>query len=190
MYPAPASTSLSEGCVRFAARFLWFALGGAWTACLWLAGAAIFGRVPGGEPLSRAAIEMAGLSICPFGRDAVHIHDLGGEDAPTTPARRRLGLALGVVWMLTFGMLLSATYLVLGALCSLTVRGLPLGRQCFKLAAIAPWPVGQRVISTDFATVPRQQAAVERFARARLRQSGRDAGRPARQPSLGSGETG
>ena len=76
-----------------------------------------------------------------------------------------------------------AAYLVLGVLCCLTVRGVPLGRQCFKLAGIAPWPAGQRVISTDLATVPRQQAAVERFARARLRQSGRDADRAARRPS-------
>ena len=174
--------------MRFAARLMWFALGGGWTACLWLVGAAIFGRVPGGEPLSRAAIEMAGLSISPFGRDAVHIRDLGGQDAPTTPARRVLGLALGTLWMLTFGMLLSAAYLVLGALCCLTVRGVPLGRQCFKLAGIAPWPAGQRVISTDLATVPRQQAAVERFARARLRQSSRDADRAGRRPSASSGE--
>ena len=56
-------------------------------------------------------------------------------------------------------------------------------REGEKLAGIAPWPAGQRVISTDLATVPRQQAAVERFARARLRQSGRDADRAARRPS-------
>lgn len=161
--------------MRFAGRFVWFALGGGWTACLWLIGAAIFGRIPGGEPLARAAVEMAGLGISPFGRDAVHVHDLGGQDpAPTTAAARALGLALNIAWMLTFGLLLSAAYLVLGALCALAARGRPLGRLCFKLAGISLWPVGQRVISTDLATVPCQQAAVERFARARLRQSGRD----------------
>lgn len=161
--------------MRFAGRFMWFALGGGWTACLWLLGAAIFGRIPGGEPLSRAAIEMAGLSISPFGRDAVHIRELGGQEAaPTTTAARILRPALSLLWTSTFGLLLCAAYLILGALCGLTVRGLPLGRQCFKLAGISLWPVGQRVISTDLATVPCQQAAVERFARARLRQSGRD----------------
>ncbi|MCM5557312.1 YccF domain-containing protein [Pleomorphomonas sp. JP5] len=163
--------------MRFAGRFMWFALGGVWTAGVWLVGAAIFGRIPGGEPLSRAAVEMAGLGISPFGRDAVHIRELGGQDpAPTTTAARVLGPILNVMWMLTFGLILCAAYLILGALCCLTVRGLSLGRQCFKLAGISLWPAGQRVISTDLATVPRQQAAVERFARARLRQSSRDDG--------------
>lgn len=160
--------------VHFAGSVIWFALGGGWTALFWLIGAAIFGRVTCGQPLARAAVEMAGLSISPSGRDAVHVRDLGGQDpAPTTATAGVLGFVLSVLWMLTFGLLLAAAYLILGLLCCLTVRGLPLGRRCLRLAGLALWPVGQRVISTDLGSVPRQQAAVERFARTRLQQSNR-----------------
>lgn len=158
--------------MHFAGRFVWFALGGGWTALLWLIGAGIAYLIVGGQPLARAAVEMAGLSMSPFGREAVHLRELGGQDpAPTTTAARLIGPALNVAWMLTFGLMLCAAYLILGVLCCLTVRAIPLGRQCFRLAGLSLWPVGQRVISTDLATVPRQQAAVERFARARLYQS-------------------
>ena len=161
--------------VHFAGSLIWFAIGGGWTALFWLTGAAIFTRIAGGEPLARAAIEMAGFSMSPFGRDAVHIRELGGEDpAPATVAAGPIGLGLNLLWMLTFGLLLALAYLILAALCCLTVRGASLGRQCFKLAGLSLWPIGRRVISTDLATVPRQQAAVERFARARLQQSSRD----------------
>ncbi|MBS1164805.1 MAG: putative rane protein [Proteobacteria bacterium] len=154
--------------MHFAGSVIWFVLGGGWTALLWLVGAAIFSLTAVGRPLTRAAVEMAGLSISPQGRDAVHIRDLGGQDpVPTTALARILGLAACTLWMLTFGLVLSAAYLALGVLCCLTVRGLPLGRKCFKLAALSLWPVGRRVVATDLATVPRQQAAVERFARHR-----------------------
>lgn len=158
--------------VHFAGGIIWFALGGGWTALVWLIGAAVFGRIAGGQPLARAAIELAGFSISPSGRTAVHIGELGGQDpAPSTAAAGVAGFAFNVLWMLTFGLLLSFAYLVLGFLCGLTVRGLSLGRQCFRLARISLWPVGQRIISTDLTTISCQQAAVERFARAHLRQS-------------------
>ena len=158
--------------MHFAGSIIWFVLGGGWTALFWLVGAAVFSLIATGRPLSRAAIEMAGLSLSPFGRDAVHIRDLGGQDpARTTTCAGICGLSLNLLWMLTFGLWLCAAYLILGVLCCLTVRGIPLGGKCFRLAALSLWPVGRRVVSTDLATVPRQQAAVERFARVRLRQS-------------------
>lgn len=161
--------------MHLAGGFVWFAVGGGWTALVWLIGAAVFAPIIGGKPLSRAAVEMAGFSMSPFGRDAVHIRTLGGQDpAPATTAAGPVGFGLNLLWMLTFGLLLAIAYLILGALCCLTVRGACLGCQCFRLAGLSLWPVGRRVISTDLATVPRQQAAVERFARARLQQSNRD----------------
>lgn len=159
-------------CVHFAGCLLWCALGGGWTALFWLIGAAVFSLTTFGRPLARAAIEMAGLSLSPFGRDAVHIRDLGGQDpVSTTVTVRILGFLLSLLWMLTFGLLLCAAYLVLGVFCCLTVRGRSLGLQCFRMASLSLWPVGRRVISTDLATVPCQQAAVERFARVQRRRA-------------------
>lgn len=160
--------------MHFAGCLLWCALGGGWVALFWLIGAAIFSLTTFGRPLARAAIEMAGLSLSPFGRDAIHIRDLGGQDpAPSTTTAGVIGFLVNLLWALTFGLVLSTAYLILAAFCCPTARGRSLGRQCFKMAALSLWPVGRRVVSTDLATVPCQQAAVERFARGRLRQANR-----------------
>ncbi|WP_370677765.1 YccF domain-containing protein [Pleomorphomonas sp. PLEO] len=172
--------------MHFAGCLLWCALGGGWTALFWLIGAAVFSLTTFGRPLARAAIEMAGLSLSPFGRDAVHIRDLGGQDpVPTTAIASVLGFFLNPLWMLTFGLPLCAAYLVIGIFCYLTVRGRSLGLQCFRMAYLSLWPVGRRVISTDLATVPCQQAAVERFARVQLRKASQNerTDRPTSAPS-------
>ncbi len=141
--------------MHFAGGLLWCALGGGWIALFWLIGAAVFSFTAFGRPLTRAAIEMAGLSLSPFGRDAVHIRDLGGQDpAPSTPTAGVLGFLANLLWALSFGLVLSAAYLILAAFCCLTVRGRSLALQCARMAFLSLWPVGRRVISTDLATVP------------------------------------
>lgn len=144
-------------------------------ALFWLIGAAVFSLTALGRPLSRAAIEMAGLSLSPFGRDAVHIRELGGQDpAPSTAAAGPFGLLFNLLWMFTFGLLLFTAYVILGAACCLTVRGHTLGLQCFRLAAVSLWPIGRRVVSTDIANVTQQRkTVVERFAHVQLRETSR-----------------
>lgn len=158
--------------MHFAGCLLWCALGGGWVALFWLIGAAVFSLTTFGRPLARAAIEMAGLSLSPFGRDAVHINDLGGQDpAPSTTTAGVIGFLVNLLWALTFGPVLCIANLILGAFCCLTARGRSLGLQCLRMAALSLWPVGRRVVSTDLATVPCQQAAVERFARIQRRKA-------------------
>lgn len=70
--------------MRFAGNVIWFLLGGAVTALLWLIGAVVFAITIIGLPLTRSAIEMAKLSAFPFGKDVVHIRELDGRDDPTT----------------------------------------------------------------------------------------------------------
>jgi hypothetical protein len=50
--------------------------------------------------------------------------------------------------------LLCAAHLLLGVLCCLTVRGIPLGLKCFRLSVLSLWPVGRRVVSTDLVIAP------------------------------------
>ena len=81
--------------MRFAGNVIWFIFGGAYTALLWLLGAAIFALSIVGLPLTRAAIEMAKLSAFPFGKDVVHVRELDGKGlTPTTAGHRHRRLHL------------------------------------------------------------------------------------------------
>lgn len=154
--------------MRFAGNVIWFIFGGAYTALLWLLGAAIFALSIVGLPLTRAAIEMAKLSAFPFGKDVVHVRELDGKGlTPTTAVTGTVGFVFNVLWMLTFGLALCLSYLVLGIIYCITIIGIPFGIQCFKLAGISLWPVGRRVVSIELADTARRHAAETAFARRR-----------------------
>jgi len=154
--------------MRFAGNVIWFVFGGAFTALLWLLGAALFALSIVGLPLTRAAIEMAKMSAFPFGKDVVHIRELDGKGVtPVTAVTGTIGFIFNVLWLVTFGLALCVSYLVLGVVYCITIIGIPFGLQCFKLAGISLWPVGRRVVSIELADIARQRAAEERYARHR-----------------------
>ena len=49
------------------------------------------------------------------------------------------------VWLLTVGFSVATFNVLLGTLLCLTGIGIPAGRQCFKYARLAVWPIGTRV---------------------------------------------
>lgn len=50
-----------------------------------------------------------------------------------------------ILWFLFGGLAGAAAYFVLGILYCITIIGIPIGRQCFKLADLALWPFGKRI---------------------------------------------
>ena len=46
------------------------------------------------------------------------------------------------VWLLTIGFYVTVFNILLGILLSLTVIGIPAGKQCFKYARLSVWPFG------------------------------------------------
>lgn len=154
--------------MRLAGNVIWFVFGGAFTALLWLLGAAVFALSIVGLPLTRAAIEMAKLSAFPFGKDVVHVRDLDGKGlTATTAVTGTVGFVFNVLWLVTFGLALCLSYLMLGIVYCVTIIGIPFGLQCFKLAGISLWPIGRRVVSIELADVARRHAAETSFARHR-----------------------
>ncbi len=154
--------------MRFAGNVIWFVLGGALTALLWLIGAALFAITIVGLPLARAAIEMAKLSAFPFGKDVVHVRELDGRTVSAiTATTGTIGFVVNVLWALTFGWVLFLIYLVAGVINCLTIIGIPFGLQSFKLAGISFWPVGRRVVSKELANVARTQNAMNQLANMR-----------------------
>ena len=57
-----------------------------------------------------------------------------------------LRLIGNIIWFLFGGLLLALGWIVAGILCCITIIGIPVGLQAFKLAGLALWPFGREVI--------------------------------------------
>lgn len=145
--------------LRFVGNVIWFILGGAIAALLWLLGSLIFALTIVGLPLSRAAFEMAKLSAAPFGKDVVHVRELDGRADALTAATGIIGFIFNVVWALTFGWMLFVVHVTAGILNCLTIIGIPFGLMSFKLAGISIWPIGRRVVTNELAHAARSYNA-------------------------------
>ncbi|MDO8882487.1 MAG: YccF family protein [Pseudotabrizicola sp.] len=154
--------------MRFAGNVIWFVLGGAITALFWLIGAAVFALSIVGLPLTRAALEMARLSAWPFGKEVVHVRELDAKGVTAmTATTGTVGFVFNLIWLFTFGWILFLSYLVAGVLNCLTIIGIPLGLQAFKLAGISLWPVGRRVVTVEMADLVRKDSAKRKLDRIR-----------------------
>ncbi len=58
-----------------------------------------------------------------------------------------------LLWFIFTGLVSAISWSVIGLLWCVTIVGIPFGRQCFKLAGVAIWPMGKEV-STDFEAHP------------------------------------
>lgn len=152
--------------MRFAGNVIWFVFGGAITALIWLIGAAVFAISIIGLPLSRSAIEIAKMSAFPFGKDVVHVRELDNKQlSATTAVTGTVGFIFNVLWALTFGWVLFLAHIIAGIVACLTIIGIPFGIQSFKLAGIAFWPAGRRVVSKELARAARERNAALALAR-------------------------
>ena len=154
--------------MRFAGNVIWFVFGGAVIAVIWLIGAVLFAISIIGLPITRAAIEMAKLSAFPFGNDVVHVRELDAKGVTaTTAVTGTVGFIANVIWACTFGWVLFFSYLIAGVINCITLIGIPLGLQSFKLAGISFWPVGRRVVPVELADLARQENAKVKLAKMR-----------------------
>ena len=154
--------------MRFVGNTIWFVLVGWLTSAIWLIGAFIFAISIVGLPFSRAALELAKLSAFPFGKDVVYVRDLD-QIEPTTHRLLigTVGTVMNFLWLFTFGIVLFCVYLIIGLSFWITIVGIPLGLQAFKLAALALFPIGRRVVSIETANIIRGEKASLELNRAR-----------------------
>ena len=103
----------------------------------WLFWALILAITIIGLPFARQCLKLANFSLWPFGRTAV--------DDPTAT---RLGIVGAILWLIP-GLIMAIGYVVSGALLCLTIIGIPVGIQSFKLAALALAPFGKKIVDLD-----------------------------------------
>lgn len=114
-------------------NIIWVILGGWISALEWLFAGLICCLTVVGIPFGLQCFKMAGLTLAPFGKEIVH----GGGAAP----------AVGnVIWCLTIGWVLALSYVILGVGYCVTIIGIPVGLQAFKMASLSFAPFGAEVV--------------------------------------------
>ncbi len=85
------------------------------------------------------------MSLMPFGRDVVSHSELTGKSNMGWGTFR---FVANLIW-LPFGAMLAISHVIHGCLMFITIIGIPLALQDFKLAGISLFPVGKRVVTVE-----------------------------------------
>ncbi|GHD93133.1 MULTISPECIES: YccF domain-containing protein [Pseudocitrobacter] len=112
-------------------------------------------------PLTRSCWEITKLSLIPYGNEAVHVDELDPQSKNSV--LNAGGTVLNIVWLVLFGWWLCLTHITVGITQCISIIGIPVGIANFKIAAIALWPVGRRVVPVEVARAAREANARRRF---------------------------
>ncbi|EKN4206847.1 YccF domain-containing protein [Yersinia ruckeri] len=145
--------------MRTALNILNFVLGGFFTTLAWLLATLVSALLIVTLPLTRSCWEITKLSFLPYGNEAIHVNELYPEKSNALLTTS--GSLLNIIWFILFGWWLCISHILAGIAQCLTIIGIPVGIANFKIAAIALWPVGRRVVSVEMA----QQARIENAKR-------------------------
>lgn len=147
--------------MRTVLNILNFVLGGFLTTLGWLFATLVSIILVITLPLTRSCWEITKLSLLPFGNEAVHVDEL--DPTAKNGVMNAGGTVLNIVWFVLFGWWLCLTHIVAGIAQCVTIIGIPVGIANFKIAAIALWPVGRRVVPVEVARAAREANARRRF---------------------------
>ena len=113
------------------ANVIWFIFGGLWLGLGWgLLGILLCITIIG-IPFGRQCFKAATLSFAPFGKKV----NLQYEKHPVA----------NIIWALLFGWEMALGYLLSGIICCITIIGIPVGLQAFKLMKLAFFPFGATI---------------------------------------------
>jgi uncharacterized membrane protein YccF (DUF307 family) len=147
--------------MRTVLNILNFVLGGFFTTLSWLAVTLLSIIFIFTLPLTRSCWEITKLSFLPYGNEAIHVNELRPDQS--NALMNTGGTLLNIVWFILFGWWLCLSHITVGIAQCISIIGIPVGIANFKLAGIALWPVGRRVVSTEEARAAREANARRRF---------------------------
>jgi uncharacterized membrane protein YccF (DUF307 family) len=124
-------------------NILWILFGGFWMAAGWVLAAVIMAITIIGLPWARAAFNIAGYTLLPFGQRAVRRDLVTGQHDIGTGL---LGLIGNVIWLILAGWWLALGHLLTAIALAITIVGIPFAWAHLKLAGIALWPIGKVIV--------------------------------------------
>lgn len=147
--------------MRTVLNILNFVLGGFFTTLAWFFATLVSIVLIFTLPLTRSCWEITRLSLFPFGNEAMHVDELYPEQRNAVLSGG--GTVLNIFWFIFFGWWLCLSHIMAGIAQCVTIIGIPVGIANFKIAAIALWPIGRRVVPVEVAQQARINNARRRF---------------------------
>ena len=111
----------------------WLIFGGLFSALGWFLAGCLCCITVIGAPIGMQCFKFAKMALCPFGKTI----DYGSMGSGS--------VILNVIWVLFCGIELALSSVAMGAVCCVTIVGIPFGLQHFKFAALALTPFGAKV---------------------------------------------
>lgn len=126
--------------MRLLLNVLWWICGGLMTAVGYFLGGLILCLTVVGIPFGVQCMKLAGLALFPFGKDL--------RDDPGSMGGGLLGTVMNVLWFLVAGVWIAIAHLGHALALAVTVIGIPWALQHVKLAVLALFPFGKRIVET------------------------------------------
>lgn len=148
--------------MRTVLNILNLVLGGFMTTFSWLLATSISIICIITLPLTRSCWEITKLSLLPYGNEPIHVDEL--EPDRKNSVMNTGGTLLNLLWAVFFGWWLYILHISIGIAQCFALIYIPIGIANIKIAAIALWPVGRRVVSVETARAAREAIAGRRFS--------------------------
>ena len=113
-------------------NILWFIFGGFFSGLSWILSGIIWYITIIGIPIGNQCFKFASLSFAPFGKEIVYN---GGT----------ISFLANVIWVLFFGIPMALENFIFGCLWCITIIGIPIGMQFFKIAKLSLAPFGAKI---------------------------------------------
>ncbi len=122
--------------MSFIGNLIWLLFGGIFIAIEYFISSLVLMITIIGIPFGFQTMKLGILALWPFGYTT----------RQTGSGSGCLTLFMNVLWILTGGIWICASHLFFGILLSITIVGIPWGRQHFKLAGLALSPFGREIV--------------------------------------------
>lgn len=119
--------------MHFLGNLIWFIFGGWALALSWLVVGLLWCVTIIGIPVGVQCLKMAQLVVWPFGKSV-------------KVSSGSMSLIVNILWWFFGGLELALASVVMGVVFCITIIGIPIGKQHFKLAHLALFPVGAKVV--------------------------------------------
>ncbi len=120
-------------------NILWFVLGGFLVAGLYFLGGLMMCVTIIGIPFGIQMIKIAGLALCPFGRDVEIMKDSGC-----------LNTVFNILWLVLGWWEIAIVHLALAAVFAITIIGIPFAKAHWRIMKLSMLPFGT-------VTIPKKQ---------------------------------
>ena len=118
--------------MSFIGNVIWLVFGGFISGLAWILNGLLWCITIVGIPIGKQCFKFAKLSFFPFGKEVTYN---GGS----------VSTLVNIIWIVVSGLEMAVGNALMGILFSITIVGIPFGKQFFKLAKLSLMPFGANI---------------------------------------------